>query len=121
MSREARKGARWEQDFADYNSRRTGADLERRVKNGKNDRGDISGMYIHGKRVVVECKNCKKFEPSKWLKEAEIERGNDDAEYAIVAVKLRGCGEKNMGKNAILMYNDTFLAITAGGYENLED
>lgn len=121
MSREARKGAAFEQQWADYASRRLGADIERRVKNGKNDRGDIAGLRIMGKRVVVECKNHQRMELPGWLKEADVEKGNDDAEYGIVAHKRRGCGEKSFGGNYVTMDTDTFLAIVAGGFENLEE
>jgi len=121
MSKEARRGAEFEQQWCDYASRRLGEGIERRVKNGRNDRGDVAGLYIRGKRVVVECKNCKRTELSEWLKEAEIERGNDDAEYGIVAHKRRGCGEKSFGGNFVTMDTDTFLAIVAGGFEHLED
>jgi len=122
MSREARKGAGFEQDWVDYVSKRLGDDrIERRVKNGKNDRGDIAGLLIHGKRTVVECKCCKRMELSQWLKEAEIECGNDDAEFPIVAHKRKGCGVKNFGGNFVTMDTDTFLAIIAGGFENLEE
>ena len=122
MSKEARKGASFEQDWCDYASMRLGDDrIERRTRNGKNDRGDVAGLRIHGKRAVVECKCCKRAELSEWLKEAEVERGNDDAEFGIVAHKRRGCGEKNFGGNFVTMTTDTFLAIVAGGFENLED
>ena len=122
MSRNARTGAAFEQQFCNYASRRLGDDrIERRVKNGKNDRGDVSGMRIWGKRTVVECKCCKKTELAEWLKEAETERGNDDAEFGIVVHKRRGCGEKNFGGNFVTMTTDTFLAIIAGGFEYLED
>lgn len=121
MSREARKGATFEQQWCDYAARKLGADIERRAKNGRNDRGDVAGLYIRGKRVVVECKNCRRMELSAWLGEAETERGNDDAEFGVVAHKRRGCGEKSFGGNFVTMTTDTFLAIVAGGFGNLED
>jgi hypothetical protein len=30
--------------------------IERRTRNGAKDRGDISGIRLHGQRVVIECK-----------------------------------------------------------------
>ena len=117
MSREARKGAGFEQDVVDYVSKRLGEKgIERRVKNGANDRGDIAGFLIRGLRAVIECKCCKRMELSEWLKEAEIERGNDDAEFGIVIHKRRGCGKKNFGRNFVTMELDTFLAIVVGGF-----
>lgn len=122
MSKNARKGAEYEQQWCDYAARRLGDDrIERRVRNGKNDRGDVTGLRIHGKRAVVELKNCREFRLSDWIGQAEAERGNDDAEFGIVSFKRSGCGEKSFGGNYALMTVDTLLAIIAGGFENLEE
>lgn len=117
-----RKGPRFEQDWCDYAARRLGDDaIERRAKNGKNDRGDVTGLRIRGKRAVVELKNCKELRLADWIGQAEEERANDDAEFAIVGFKRCGCGEKNFGGNYVLMTTDTFLGIIAGAMELLED
>lgn len=116
MSMQAQKGATFEQDTADYLAAALGDDrIERRVKHGTNDRGDIAGLRIHGKRVVVECKNHKRMELAEWVDEAETERGNDDAEYGIVVHKRRGCGKAKFGGNYVTMTLETFAAIAAGG------
>lgn len=116
MSMQAQKGATFEQDTADYLAAALGDDrIERRVKHGTNDRGDIAGLRIHGKRVVVECKNHKRMEIAEWVDEAETERGNDDAEYGIVIHKRRGCGKAKFGGNYVTMTLETFAAIAAGG------
>ena len=119
MSKESRKGAANEQAVADYLSDVLGEDIERRVKNGKNDRGDISGLYLGGKRVVMECKCCNRMELAQWVDEAEVERGNDDAEYAVVEHKRKGMGVKNAGEWYVTMKLETFAAIIAGGREFL--
>ena len=122
MSKEMTKGSVFEQQVADYAARRLGdRRIERRAKNGKNDRGDIAGLTHLGKRVVAECKNCKRMELSGWVKEAEVERGNDDAEYGIVIHKRKGCGEKHFGGNFVTMTLDTYLAMCVGGTDLLED
>jgi hypothetical protein len=36
--------------------------IERRRPTGAKDRGDLSGVCVHGKRVVVEVKDCAKLE-----------------------------------------------------------
>lgn len=116
MSKQAQKGATFEQDTSDYLAAALGDDrIERRVKHGTNDRGDIAGLRIHGKRVVVECKNHKRMELAEWVDEAETERGNDDAEYGIVIHKRRGCGKAKFGGNYVTMTLETFAAIAAGG------
>ena len=116
MSMQAQKGATFEQGTADYLAAALGDDrIERRVKHGTNDRGDIAGLRIHGKRVVVECKNHRRMELAEWVDEAETERGNDDAEYGIVVHKRRGCGKAKFGGNYVTMTLETFAAIVAGG------
>lgn len=116
MSMQAQKGATFEQDTADYLAAALGDDrIERRVKHGTNDRGDIAGLRIHGRRVVVECKNHKRMELAEWVDEAETERGNDDADYGIVIHKRRGCGKAKFGGNYVTMTLETFAAIAAGG------
>lgn len=116
MSMQAQKGATFEQDTADYLAAALGDDrIERRVKHGTNDRGDIAGLRIHGQRVVVECKNHRRMELAEWVDEAETERGNDDADYGIVIHKRRGCGKAKFGGNYVTMTLETFAAIVAGG------
>lgn len=67
-----RKGAKYEQDVADYLNEYLPGCVERRVKNGRKDRGDIAG--IPG--WVLECKNTKVIDLPGALKEAEREAEN---------------------------------------------
>ena len=120
MSKEARKGAEYEQDVADHmaaalNDRR----IERRAKNGRNDRGDIAGVHFKGKRVVLECKNCKQMRLAEWIDEAEAEKGNDDAEFCAVVHKRKGCGAKNVGRSYVTMTLENFEAMIAGSHDLL--
>ena len=47
--------------------------IERRAKSGAKDRGDVSGVLMRGKRVVIECKDYGgRHELPKWLREAEV-------------------------------------------------
>lgn len=121
MSRETAKGTGFETDTVNHMNRRLGGrGIERRAKFGTKDRGDLSGVFLGGKPVVVECKNHQRMELARWLEEAEVERGNADAEYGIVVHKRRGCGAKTMGQTYVTMTLDTYLAITAGGFDKLE-
>lgn len=95
--------------------------IERRALSGTKDRGDVSGLTLRGKRVVCEVKNHRRMELAAWLDEAEVERGNDDAEFAVVVHKRRGCGAKRAGQNYVTMTWETFAAIIAGAHELLED
>ena len=92
--------------------------IDRRVKTGAKDRGDIAGLRMRGKRVVVECKDYGgRHRLPEWLDEAETERGNDDAEYGIVAWKRRGVADP--AEQYITMTAETFVAMVAGGHELL--
>ena len=115
MSKERRKGSAFEQQTVDYLARvLEDRRIERRTMGGTNDRGDVSGVFIRGRRAIIECKNCKRMELAQWLDEAEEERANDDAEFAIVVHKRRGCGEKSFGGNYATMSLETLAAIIAG-------
>lgn len=114
------KGAAFESQVVRYLQTVLGSAIERRVKHGIHDMGDVSGIFIDGKPCVLELKNHKKMELSKWIGEAETEKGNADAEYAIVVHKRRGCGEKKTSENYVTMTLETFAAIIAKGHENLE-
>ena len=115
MSKQKRKGTAFERQVVDYMSAvLQDTRIERRAQEGVNDRGDVSGVMLRGKPVVIECKNHARMELSKWLDEAEAERGNADAEFAFVAHKRRGCGEKNMGDTYVTCTLDTLCAVIAG-------
>lgn len=84
-------GASFERLIADYLAKALDDDrVDRRVKRGVKDRGDISGVRVHGQRVVVECKNCAKQDLPGWTREAQLECGNDDALVGVVVAKRRG-------------------------------
>ena len=119
MSKSGVKGARFEQACAEYMTERLGDEIVRRRTAGAYDKGDLYGVRCHGKRVTVECKDCKEMKLSKWVEEAETERGNDDADYGVVIHHRKGKGSKNFGENYVTMTLDTFLAICVGGHDFL--
>ena len=87
-------GTRFESAIAGYLATTLDDDrIERRAKSGAKDRGDIAGVRIHGKRVVIECKDTSRLAIGTWINEAETERGNDDALVGIVAFKRHGKGD----------------------------
>ena len=85
-------GARFERLIADALAAALDDDrIDRRVKTGAKDRGDITGLRVHGQRIVVEVKDYGgRFNVGPWLLEADIERGNDDAAMGLVIDKRRG-------------------------------
>lgn len=84
-------GASFERLVADYLRDALGDDrIDRRPRHGAKDRGDVGGVQHMGGRLVIECKNRTRVELSRWLAEAETERGNDDALVGLVVHKRRG-------------------------------
>jgi len=89
--------------------------IERRARNGSKDRGDINGIRTPlGERVVIEVKNVARLSLSAWVKEAEIERGNDDAAVGVVVHKRPGRGKANMAEQYVTM-TLADLAVLLGG------
>ncbi|AYN57331.1 holliday junction resolvase [Arthrobacter phage Bridgette] len=85
-------GSSFERLVADYLATHVDDRIDRRVKNGTKDRGDIAGLRHMGHRVVIECKNTSKIALGGWATEAEVERGNDDALAGIIVHKRVGKG-----------------------------
>lgn len=87
------KGSSFERLIADCLAEYVDDRIDRRVKTGTKDRGDIGGLRHMGGKVVVECKNVAKMNLAGWIAEAEVERGNDDALVGLVVHKRRGKGQ----------------------------
>lgn len=86
-------GSSFERLVADYLAEHVSEFVDRRVKTGGADKGDIGGLRAHGGRVVVEVKNHTKMALGTWLGEAETERLNDGALVGLVAHKRHGKGQ----------------------------
>lgn len=90
-------GSTFERLIADTLATHIDDRIDRRVKTGAKDKGDIGGIRLspalRGGRVVVEAKNCAKMALGPWATEAELERGNDDAVAAVIAHKRHGKGQ----------------------------
>lgn len=88
--------------------------IERRAKNGSNDRGDITGVKtITGARVVIEVKNAHRDNLPAWIREAAVEAGNDDAPIGVVAHKKHGSA--NPADQYVTMTLETFARLLEGG------
>lgn len=120
-----RAGARFEQTVADYlawalNDKR----IERRHLSGVKDRGDINGVMLDGHRVVLECKDTSSMNVSTHLREAEVERGNDDATFCAVIQKRHGVGlatRETVGQQLVLMTLEQYALLLNHGEQLGED
>ena len=90
-------GAKFERTIADHLKVALDNEfIDRKVKTGSKDCGDVGGVRAHGQRIVLELKDYGgQVKVSEWLKEAEVERGNDDALAGIVIAKKRGTSDPN--------------------------
>lgn len=106
-------GARFERAIADYLADVLDDDrVDRRVKTGAKDRGDISGIRAHGQRLVVETKDCTRINLPGWTNEAHTEAGNDDALTGVVIHKRHGVGDP--GRQWVTMTVDDLAALITG-------
>lgn len=105
------KGSSFERLIADALALHVDDRIDRRVKNGQKDRGDIGGLRVHGKRAVIECKNTTRMNLAGWIGEAEVERGNDDALAGLVVHKRKGKG-KALDQYVTLTLRDLIALLT---------
>ena len=87
--------------------------IERRRLSGANDRGDITGLRIWGKRAILEMKNYGgQVKVGPWLDEADVERRNDDALFGAVIAKRKGTTD--VGQQIVLMTLTDFVTLVTG-------
>lgn len=110
-------GTSFERLMADYLSSALGdSEIDRQVKTGARDVGDIRGVFLHGKRVTIECKEYGgRHKLPEWLEEAEVECSNADSEYAVVIWKRKGTTDP--AEQYVTMTAETFAAMCCGGHD----
>ena len=106
-------GTRMERLTADYLAEALDDDgIDRQVKVGALDLGDVRGVKIWGQPVAIECKDVATMALPAWLREAEIERGNKDALAGVVVHKKRGTADP--GSQYVTMSLRDFASLLAG-------
>jgi hypothetical protein len=106
-------GARFERLIADHLAATVDDRIDRRVKTGAKDKGDVAGLRVHGQKVVIEAKDYGgRVLVGPWLNEAEVERGNDDALAGLVIAKRRGTTDP--GDQIVLMTVRDLVALITG-------
>lgn len=117
MSRSKDKGTRMETKTVEYLRQAFGdteMTIHRSALHGKGDVGDIHGLFCRGEPMAVEVKNCRRYQPKEWLRQAEAERGNADAAYGVVVFHVNGIGLDDMGEQGVLMTLGTLCKILGG-------
>ena len=106
-------GTRFERQIADALAAALEDDrIDRRVKNGAKDRGDIGGIRVRGERLVIEAKNCTRVALPEWIREAHTAAGHDDALLGVVVSKRHGVGDPM--KQWVHMELGDLVALTTG-------
>lgn len=112
----ARKaGAAFERAVADYLKEALCDDsIDRQVKTGAKDRGDIRGVKdAMGRPVVIECKEyAGRLHPATWIVEAHREAGNAGAAAGVVVAKRQRV--QNPGDQWVLMTLEDLATILKG-------
>lgn len=116
-NRSARQaGARFEREVANHLRDNLSEFIDRRVKNGAKDLGDIANVRdSHNNRIAVEVKNVTKQNLPQWIKEAKIEAENDGALCGVVVSKRHGNG--NVGEQWVHLTVDDLILLLKGGVQ----
>lgn len=102
-------GSTFERQIADHFAVTVDDRIDRAVKRGTKDIGDVAGLRFHGHKIAVEVKNTTKVQLSGWSAEAEAERVNLGALAGIVIHKRVGVAAP--GKQWVTMTVDDFVAL----------
>jgi hypothetical protein len=98
------KGTRFETACVRYLRKRLEDErIDRAAMRGNRDAGDIHGLVAHGCKGIVECKDYKSWSRSDlldWQSQTVTERGNADADFALLVIHTKGVGETRFGDNA---------------------
>ena len=124
MSRQKQKGTAFETRVLDYLRERIGDPegmIHREALHGNADEGDIKGLYIGLKSLVLECKNHNRFDLATWIGQAHDEKANAGADYGMVVFHRPGKGGKQMGDQYVLMDLDTLARLAGAQDEEKED
>lgn len=121
-------GSRFERSVADYLNITLAKligfpqNVDRRVRTGAKDRGDIGGVwrralgndgeYLDDQRIVIECKDTSRVNLAGWARETEIERGNDDALAGVIVHKRHGVADP--ARQWVTMELAEFVALLTG-------
>ena len=123
MSKQRSKGTSFETGIVRYLRERLNDNrIERRALHGNYDLGDIWGLRAHGYEGIVEAKDYARFGPAdlaKWREQTVIERGNADADFALLVVHEKGCGKARFGQNSCHMQIRDLEKIVGGTFRCL--
>lgn len=90
--------------------------IDRLALHGAGDIGDVGYLHaLNGATGVVECKAHSRVYPAKvrqWQAETERERMAAGAQFAVLAIKTPGVGERRIGRTQAYMTRRSLEAMT---------
>lgn len=113
MNRSKQKGTAFETAVTKY-MKSYFPNVERRALQGAHDTGDIAGISIHGKPLVIECKNTKTLNITEHLKELEREQQNAHTKWGVLiqhAPRVGFDNQDNTGKQWAIMPLHTLMEL----------
>lgn len=94
--------------------------IDRKVKTGAKDKGDIANVRLGKHKIVIECKDRGgQFYAAEWVAEAEAERINDDALAGIVIAKRKGVTDPM--QQYVVMTVSELVALIRGDRKHMEN
>lgn len=108
----ANAGRAMERGTANYLAVAIDDRIDRQVKTGSKDTGDVGGLRFHGQKIAIECKEVVTPALPAWLREAEVERENLKALAGVVVHRLRG--NTAMEDQIVSMRLRDFASLMAG-------
>lgn len=102
-------GAEFERLLANHFAAEVDDRIDRAVKRGQNDVGDLAGLRFHGYKVAVEVKNTASMSLADWAREAEAERKNLGAVAGVIIHKRHGRAAP--GDQWVTMTVDNLIAL----------
>lgn len=119
MSKQKQKGTSFETACVRWLKERLGDErIHRAALTGAHDTGDIHGIFAHGARGIVECKNYKTYAPSliaTFKRQTLAEQANADADFSLLVLHANGTDgtgkRKSFGTNPVYVHVESLTRI----------
>lgn len=113
-------GSDFERQMADCLALWVDDRIDRKVKTGALDKGDIANLRMHGQKVTVEAKNYGgQIKAAEWAAEGAVERVNDGALAWVVIAKRKGTTDPL--KQWVLMEMGELIALINGNRSHISE
>ena len=113
-------GSDFERQQADCLALHVDDRIDRKVKTGAADKGDIANLRAHNQKVTVEAKDYGgEIKAAAWAAEGAVERVNDGGLAWVVVAKRRGTTDPL--KQWVLMEMGELIALINGNRMHMEE